>query len=172
MLCRAFSDAECRRVISEIHCDPHAAILKYSHAPGMREFLTQFIELMGEHLASLSRPEETRRDLLRPDVPAQEIVAGLERGGAGPLGARLAAGASTDEHADDTAVTASLDSRAAADADTAGAARPKHDAQMASAMAKHRVRALTPTLTPTLTLATASPSRPRPSSPAGAIHSF
>ena len=71
VLRKAFTDPRCQAAMSEMQTDPQAAIKKYGEHPEMREFLQEFMKLMGDHFTALGEKQEAERAKAQADAAPQ-----------------------------------------------------------------------------------------------------
>lgn len=61
ILRKAFTDPRCQAAMTEMQTDPKAAMAKYADVPEIRQFLQEFMALMGAHFTKLGEVQEKER---------------------------------------------------------------------------------------------------------------
>ena len=74
LLRKGFGDPRCQAAMAEMQTDPQAAMRKYGDQPEMRNFLQQFMKLMGEHFTALADKQDEEKARTGPALTAEEVL--------------------------------------------------------------------------------------------------
>ena len=72
-LMKGFQDPRCQKAMEEMQKDPKAASAKYANDPEIKEFLREFMGLMGDHFGNLADEADKKA---QEAAPAQAAAAG------------------------------------------------------------------------------------------------
>jgi len=80
VLRKAFTDPRCAAAMTALQTDPKQALEQYGDVPEMRDFLTKFMKLMGDHFTALGDTQEAQREAIqpvaekKPETPEEEAA--------------------------------------------------------------------------------------------------